>query len=78
MSEITRSEHMNWCKERALVELEHSGPASAIASMKSDFSKHPSTANNPSLDMMVTIAMVQLMQGQFNKQKAKEWVEGFA
>lgn len=55
MSESTRSEHLQWCKERALSEYrfyvdrgdgEEVARRNAIASMLSDLTKHPETAGS--------------------------------
>ncbi|MGN2640740.1 hypothetical protein ACTD5D_32120 [Nocardia takedensis] len=43
----TREQHIEWCRARALAELDAGGPdaiADAITSMTSDLRKHPTTA----------------------------------
>ena len=65
-----RKEHVEWCKERALEELERSGVNAAMASLTSDFGKHEST-NNP-----VMIMMCFVME-KMDKKEAKKFIEGF-
>jgi hypothetical protein len=38
---MTRTEHLEWAKERARILLNTSGPAAAHASLISDLTKHP-------------------------------------
>ena len=65
-----RTEHIEWCKERALGELERSGVQAAMASLSSDFGKHESTNN--SVMMMLCFGMSNL-----NEKQAKKFIEGF-
>ena len=48
---MDRSEHLEWCKKRALEFIEAGDLQQAYASMASDMRKHPETANNPAIDM---------------------------
>lgn len=69
---MTRSEHMKWCKQRAMAEINFSGkPEHAVASMISDLGKHPETAD------MQTVAMMMAMTVK-TPEEAKKFVEGFA
>ncbi len=65
-----RKEHIEWCKERALEELERSGVDAAMSSLASDFGKHESTNNH------MMIMLVFGMMGM-NKKEAKTHIEGF-
>ena len=65
-----RKEHVEWCKERALEELERSGVNAAMASLTSDFGKHEST-NNPIMIMMC------FAMSKMDKKEAKKFIEGF-
>ena len=65
-----RKEHVEWCKQRALEELERSGVNAAMASLTSDFGKHEST-NNPMMIMMCFVIK------KMDKKEAKKYIEGF-
>ena len=44
---MTRDEHLAWCKERAIREMEFTGdPKQGVVSMLSDLRKHPETAHH--------------------------------
>jgi hypothetical protein len=50
MSEtISRAEHLEWCKKRALEYVNRGDTSQAFASMGSDLGKHPETANHPAI-----------------------------
>ena len=65
-----RKEHIEWCKERALEELERSGVDAAMSSLASDIGKHESTNNH--MMMMLVFGMMGM-----NEKQAKEFIEGF-
>lgn len=76
---MTRSEHLAWCKERALAELDghpQDGTAicSALASMFSDLRKHPDTAAHIGIELLG-----QELVGGFIRTRAdaKRQIEGF-
>lgn len=48
----TRSEHLAWCKQRALQYVDQGDLQNALASMASDMHKHPGT-NSPAIDMLL-------------------------
>ena len=58
---MTRDEHIQWCKQRALLELEQS-IKNAMASLLSDLSKHPETQNHPG----IIIGMERLFKGELS------------
>jgi len=72
MEHITRSEHVAWCKKRALEYLP-SDPSQAVASMISDMGKHPDTRStaDPFLSML---GMMEIEKGP---EAVRRWVEGF-
>jgi hypothetical protein len=45
MSGMTRTEHLDWCKQRALDCVDRGDLANALASMASDMRKHEETDN---------------------------------
>lgn len=65
-----RKEHVEWCKQRALEELERSGVDAAMSSLASDFGKHEST-NNASMMMLCVLIK------EMNEKDAKKFIEGF-
>ncbi len=50
---MTRKEHVDWCKKRALEYLDAGDRTTAIASMLSDLRKHEETASHPGKTLLV-------------------------
>jgi hypothetical protein len=74
MSEITRQEHLAWCKQRALEYVDAGDTQNAFTSMASDLGKHPETANHAGIEL----GMMQLMSGMLNDTDAmRKFIEGF-
>lgn len=75
MSQPTRSEHMAWCKKRALEYLPND-PQQAVTSMLSDLRKHPETERvitGPTGSVMFALAM----QSMDSHHQARSFIEGF-
>lgn len=53
---MTRSEHMEWCKSRALEYVDAGDLPNALASMSSDLGKHPETQGHAALGMMLMMS----------------------
>lgn len=71
---ISRAEHLAWCKQRALECLNRSGVSDALASMGSDLDKHTETEKHPGIQ----IGVMMLMAGQLtHPQEMKRFIEGF-
>ena len=71
---MTRAEHLQWCKDRALDYVNMGDTTEAFASMGSDLSKHPETANHAGIQL----GMGLLMIGQLNTQaEMRKFIEGF-
>lgn len=79
---MTRDEHLQFCKERALRELAFyfetgkgsEAPANAFASMASDLEKHPETANHGA----IKLGLLMLIHGQLDSPSAMaEFIRGF-
>ena len=71
---MNRSEHLAWCKKRALEYVEVNDLHQAFASMTSDLGKHPETEGHAAIQL----GMMLLMSGQLNSaQKMREFIEGF-
>lgn len=68
----TRKQHVEWCKERALYELETNGATAAIASLASDFTKHEDTDT-------AVYAMLCFSAAAMNNdiEATKAWIDGF-
>lgn len=78
---MTRQEHINWCKERAIQEYDYyakTEPNSAlrngITSMMSDIGKHPETAS-ASLQMLCTTQL--MMKPRMTRQEFVNFINGF-
>lgn len=71
---MNRAEHLQWCKDRALGELERSGTTDAIASMLSDMGKHDETADHKALEL----GMMLLLNGHLSTDhQMRQWIIGF-
>lgn len=74
MSEMTRAEHLAWCKTRALAYVEAGDLNQAFASMGSDLSKHPETERHAGIQL----GMMLLLSGQLaTKAQMRRFIEGF-
>ena len=70
---MTYSEHLQWCKERAL-EYCDMDDIGAWASFVSDMKKHPETANHSALEL----GMMMLMAGHLSTpDKMRKFILGF-
>lgn len=70
----TRTEHMAWCKARALEYLPDD-PAGALASFLSDVTKHEETANDPICGTFTAMLMVG---GHLSTaEQVRKHIEGF-
>ena len=49
--DMNRSQHLDWCKKRALEFIKVGDCQQAYASMASDMRKHSETDNHPAIDM---------------------------
>lgn len=73
MIEITREEHIDWCKRRAMQYVELGDLNQAFASLASDLRKHPQTQNH----IAVELGFQMLINGHLNtKAQMREFIEG--
>jgi hypothetical protein len=72
---MTRDEHLDWCKQRALEYLDAGDLASAATSMLSDLPKHPETALPDATHPLSRLAMIYVMNN--DAQGVRRWIEGF-
>lgn len=71
---MNRQEHLKWCKERALVELNAGSTRNAWASMCSDLRKHPETDDHAAVQLGMTLLMSGLLS---TPQQMRDFIEGF-
>ncbi len=71
---MNRSEHLQWCKDRAMEYVQQNDITTAVASFLSDMGKHPETEGHAALGM----GMMLLMSGNMdNTADAEKWIQGF-
>ena len=71
---MTRQEHLEWCKKRALEYCDMDDPNQALASMISDLRKHSETANHAGVELGVAM----MMAGHLNtSEKMRNFIQGF-
>lgn len=71
---ITRQEHLEWAKGRALEYVEAGDLTNAFASIASDLNKHPETEKH----VGVELGMMLLIAGQLGTpEEMREFIEGF-
>ena len=72
MTDMTRDEHLAWCKQRAPEYLDRGELENAVASMASDLGKHPELKPNESLLMLGA-----MQAGQGDSEGVRRWITGF-
>ena len=71
---MTRTEHMQWAKKRALEYVEAGNLTEAFSSIASDLQKHPDTADH----IGVQLGMMQMMTGMLGTpDKMRDFITGF-
>ena len=71
---MTRAEHLQWAKARALEYVEAGDIEQAFSSMASDLNKHDETMGHPGVQM----GMMLLIGGHLSQsEKMREFIEGF-
>lgn len=71
---MNRTEHLAWCKERALAELDANGTQQAFASMASDLEKHDKTAGH----LGIELGMMMLIGGHLDSDhEMRKFINGF-
>lgn len=74
LTDMTRQEHLDWCKQRALEYVDLGDNNQALASMGSDLGKHDETKNHAAIEL----GMMLLMAGHLNSQeKMRKFIQGF-
>jgi len=71
---MTRQEHLDWCKQRAIEYVDRGDMKNAFASMMSDIRKHKETSNHPAIN----VGMLMLMSGKLsNAEDMRKFINGF-
>ncbi len=71
---MTRAEHLQWCKNRALEYVKEGHLQEAFASIASDLGKHPETVGH----VGISLGMGMLIGGHLSTpEKMKHFIEGF-
>jgi hypothetical protein len=70
----TRTEHLAWCKQRALEYLDKGDVSNAVASMMSDLQKHDETALEAG-SILSALGLSAAMSN--NSAEARRFIEGF-
>ena len=74
--EVTRQEHLEWCKKRALRYVDVGDLKNAFSSFASDVSKHPETQGITKVIGMLGLPL--LMGGHLNTTvKMREHIQGY-
>lgn len=73
-AEPSRSEHLAWCKKRALEYCEAGDVSQAFASMGSDLGKHPETANHGAIELGMMMLMSNMLS---TPAQMRKFIEGF-
>lgn len=71
---MNRTEHLQWCKQRALEYVAADQLGDAIASMASDLGKHPETRNHSAIQLMMRLAFAGHLS---TREEVKRFIEGF-
>ena len=73
---MTRDEHLQWCKDRAMEYVNAGDLQNAVASMMSDLTKHPDTASTGgALAMLGFLAAQQAQSG--DRDGVVRYIKGF-
>lgn len=72
-ADVSRSEHIAWCKKRALEYLDAGDAKNAMVSMMSDLRKHPDTEKH----LGITLGVNLMLGGRLNHAEMRKWIEGF-
>jgi len=71
---VSRKEHLDWCKNRAMEFCDNGDTTQAYTSMVSDLQKHPDTVAH----IGIQLGMVQLAMGRLSTQaEMRDFINGF-
>ncbi len=66
---MTRTEHLDWCKKRALEYVEKNELTNAYASFTSDMQKHDETADHSAISLGMQLMMIGKLNTQSEMRK---------
>jgi hypothetical protein len=72
---MTRQEHLDWCKQRAIEFVDIGDINQAWSSMKSDIGKHEKTCNHPAIALG---EMIMMIVGLKTQQDMRRFIDGFS
>ena len=72
---MSREEHLNWCKQRAMEYADTGDLQNAVVSMLSDLRKHPETKS--CLEWANPMGLGVLMNKNKDKRRVVEFIQGF-
>jgi len=73
-STMDRSEHLQWCKHRALIYLDQGHLKAAFTSMINDLRKHPGTARHPAIMLGMRLQLNGLLE---TDKQMRDFIVGF-
>ena len=72
---MTREEHLQWCKDRAIAYVDEGDLKEAFSSMCSDVGKHEETRHHAATN---ELGLMQMMNGHLNtRDKMRSWILGY-
>lgn len=71
---MTRAEHLEWSKKRAMKYVDCGDSQQAMASMMSDLMKHDELRDHPGIALGVSLLMCGHLKGNT---QMRSWIEGF-
>jgi hypothetical protein len=71
---MARSEHLNWCKKRALEYVDNGDLHQAYASMASDLANHPETEGHAGIQLGMGLLMIGSLD---TTDEMRRFIEGF-
>ena len=74
-TEVTREQHLQWCKDRAMEYVREGNLPEAVTSMISDLGKHPETVPKGALSMLGMLALQQAANG--DRAGVERYILGF-
>ena len=72
--QMTREEHLTWCKLRALEYVDRDDVTSALASMFSDLTKHPETRDHVGIKLGMALMWAHELE---TPEEVRRFIEGF-
>lgn len=71
---MTRREHLDWCKKRALEYVDQNDLSQDFASMISDLRKHPETEKHSGIELGIMIMFDNKLD---SPEEMRKFIEGF-